>query len=217
MNMKKKINDILSHKLFRRIVASSLVVAAMVGTISANVFAQENIIIENNIAPEATISADRDNWYATNGYGQALLNNQLNDNKFYASREMVNATDDIAPLIFSWNEVQMIDEVQLYPLVTGNTVYGMPQKYKISVSLDGNKYRVVKVIESDDNKNLDPRYIQFAPQSCKYVKIEVEELGFRQGQSAGTQNARPYALQLKEVAILESTERAIITSSNNIA
>ena len=216
--MKKKINDILSHKLFRRIAASSLVVAAVVGIISAKAFAQEDIIITNNIAPEATISADRDNWYATNGYGQALLNNQLNDNKFYASREMVNATDDIAPLIFSWNEVQMIDEIQLYPHVKNGTVYGMPQKYNISVSLDGTRYRLVKTIESDDNKDFDPRCIKFSPQSCKYVKIEVEQLGFKEGVDAERPDGKTsYALQLKEVAILESTERAIITSGNNIA
>ena len=216
--MKKKINDILSHKLFRRIAASSLVVAAVVGIISAKAFAQEDIIITNNIAPEATISADRDDWYATNGYGQALLNNQLNGNKFYASSEKVDATDDIAPLIFSWNEVQMVDEVRLYPHVKNGTVYGMPQKYTISVSLDGSRYRLVKTIESDDNKDFNPRCIKFSPQSCKYVKIEVEQLGFKEGVDAERPDGETsYALVLKEVAILESTERAIITSSNNIA
>ena len=218
VKMKKKINDILSHKLFRSIAASSFAVAVVTGIISVNVFAQENIIIENNLAPKASVSADRDSWYATHGFGQELLNNQLKDDKFYASREMVNATDDIKPLVFSWDEVQMIDEVQLYPHVKNSTVYGMPQKYSISVSLDGSKYRLVKTIESDDNKDFDPRCIQFSPQSCKYVKIEVEQLGFKEGVDAERPDGKTsYALLLKEVAILESTERAIITSGNNIA
>lgn len=215
--MKKKINDILSHKLFRRIAASSLVVAAVVGIISAKAFAQEDIIIENNIAPDANVSADYDSWYAKNGYGQELLNNQLKDDKFYASREMVNAADDIAPLIFSWNEVQMVDEVRLYPHVKKGTVYGMPQKYTISVSLDGSRYRLVKTIESDDNKDFAPRCIKFSPQSCKYVKIEVEQLGFKEGVDAVISGGNSYALLLKEVVILESAEKAIVNSGNNIA
>ena len=214
--MKKKLKCILSNKLFRSIAAGTIVIAAVVGIVSSDVFAQEDIIIENNIAPEATVSADYDWWYDNNGYGKNLLNNKLNDDNFYSSSEKANATDEISPLVFAWDEVQMIDEVQLYPFIREGTVYGMPQKYSISVSLDGYQYTLVKKIESDNNQDFDARCIKFSPQTCKYVKIDVEQLGFKDSANAETQGNK-YALQLREVVILKSADYTTVTSADNIA
>ena len=217
MKMRKKINDILSQKLFRRIVASSLVVAAMVGTISANVFAQENIIIENNIAPKATVSGEQvnQNWAATLTLdklydGIITTTDDFSMRNFYTSK-YASIQDTKKEITFELDELQSINEVRLYPFINKNGAWGMPTDFTISISYNGTKYYPVAQKKGYDNTSVDACIVQFSTVNCKYVKITATNLGFAEDSN------NQYALQLTEVAIIKDATNGIETFENNIA
>ena len=218
MNMKKKINDILSHKLFRRVVASSLVVAAMVGIISASVFAQEDNIIENNIAPKATtVSGEKvtESWAATLTIdklydGIITTTDDFSMRNFYTSKYS-SSQATTKEIIFELDELQSINEVRLYPFINKHGAWGMPTDFTISISYNGTQYYPVAQKTGYANTNTDACIVQFATVTCKYVKITATKLGFAENDTSR------YALQLTEVAIIKDTINGIETLENNIA
>ena len=215
--MKKKINDILSHKLFRRVVASSLVVAAMVGIISANVFAQGDIKVENNIAPKATVSGEAVRWAVNAGLildnlkdGIITTMDDFSMRNFYTS-EYSSSQATTKEIIFELDELQSINEVRLYPFINNLGAWGMPTDFTISISYNGTNYYPVAQKTGYANTNTDACIVQFATVTCKYVKITATKLGFAENDTS------QYALQLTEVAIIKDTINGIETLENNIA
>ena len=161
MNMKKKINDILSHKLFRRIVASSLVVAAMVGTISANVFAQKEASVIYIQGDEEQTYNIKDYWNADEtkriapvkeGYVFGGWFETANESKPLTEEALKEAVPEKAYAKFVPAEVLSV-KAQNQKGVTEQTIAAMREKNLNNEEISNEEKFYVRVMSSLDSKN----------------------------------------------------------------